>query len=72
MTLPQNQYGDPSLVAERNQEREIVERKRVEMTSCHGCVDLARVFEVQYCLSNHSKSGSSNLRKCQFFKRSVI
>jgi len=63
------EFRDPAYVAERHEEQEAKEKKRIEMTSCHGCVNLARVFGVQYCLENHSKSGAANLRKCQYFKR---
>ena len=62
------EWGDPAYVAERRQENEHKEKSQVEMSSCHGCLDLTRLWGVQYCKSNHSLSGVNNLKRCKYFK----
>lgn len=66
------EYGDPAYVAERRQQEEIKEKEQIEMATCHGCVDLARVFGVHYCISNQGLPGSNNLKRCKYFKRTKL
>ena len=68
MTLPQDQYGDPSKWLERQQEREQHQKIKSGRQLCDGCVHKANVWGVEYCIEDHTKAGKANMVRCNYFK----
>lgn len=71
MTLPQDQYGDPSRWLERKQDREQYQKEKSGRMKCDGCVHKAKVWGVEYCTEEHTKAGRANMVRCTYFKEAV-
>jgi hypothetical protein len=68
MTLPKGQYQDPAIGYELKQEKEAKQKEKNGNQGCNGCASKAKVWGVEYCIQDLSKSGKDNMVRCKYFK----